>query len=64
MDVEKSPPAAEPNPPLHTLTDWDGPDDPENPRNWSFGKKLYATAIPALYAFVVYVVPSFETLHI
>ena len=39
--------------PPTTLTDWDGPDDPDNPRNWTFGKKLYATAVPALYAFVV-----------
>ena len=36
-------------------TDWDGLDDSSNPRNWKLGKKLYATAVPALYAFCVYV---------
>lgn len=56
LEEEKAATAAEVNLSLQTLTDWDGEDDPENPRNWSFGKKLYATSIPALYAFVVYVV--------
>lgn len=39
--------------PEDSLLDWDGPDDPGNPRNWSLGTKVYATAIPALYAFAV-----------
>ena len=26
--------------------------DPGNPRNWSFKKKIFHTAIPALYGFV------------
>jgi hypothetical protein len=24
---------------------WDGPDDPENPKNWSYGYKWWVTAI-------------------
>lgn len=36
-----------------TFKGWDSPEDPGNPRNWSFGKKAFHTAIPALYGFVV-----------
>ena len=53
-EVGENPVIVECKPALHSLTDWDGPDDVGNPRNWSFRKKLYATVIPALYAFVVY----------
>ena len=38
-----------------TLTDWDGPDDPGDPRNWSYGLRVYGVFVPALYAFAVYV---------
>lgn len=38
-----------------TLTTWDGPDDPGNPRNWSLGARIYGVAIPTWYSFVVYV---------
>ena len=38
---------------LPMLTEWDGPNDSGNPKNWSFLKKVYATFVPALYAFVV-----------
>lgn len=34
------------------IVDWDGPDDKENPRNWSRGKKWAATGIVAAYTFV------------
>lgn len=34
------------------IDDWDGPDDPENPWNWSTGKRIYHTFIPASIAFV------------
>ncbi len=54
-DEGKAFPAAEFKHPFQTLTDWDGVDDPGNPRNWKIIKKLYATVIPALYAFSVYV---------
>lgn len=32
---------------------WNSHDDPENPQNWKFGKKVFHTAIPALYGFVM-----------
>ena len=31
--------------------DWDGPDDPENPRNWHLLKRSYNTLVPALFSF-------------
>lgn len=34
------------------IVDWDGPDDPENPRNWSFKKKWAATAIVSAFTFI------------
>lgn len=40
---------------------WESLDDAGNPRNWSFGKKSFHTAIPALYGFVVYVTLSLIT---
>ncbi|KAN0121135.1 MFS polyamine transporter [Russula decolorans] len=37
----------------HILTvDWDGPDDPENPRNWSFSKKWQATMVVSAFTFI------------
>jgi hypothetical protein len=42
--------------PVHrvvTAQDWTGPNDPENPHNWSIGKRVYHTVPPALFAFVV-----------
>ncbi|KAN0121131.1 MFS general substrate transporter [Russula decolorans] len=37
----------------HILTvDWDGPDDPANPRNWSFSKKWQATMIVSAFTFI------------
>lgn len=41
-----------PNPQAN-ITDWNGPDDAGNPQNWGSAKKVYATMIPALYAFTV-----------
>jgi hypothetical protein len=38
-----------------TAQDWTGPDDPENPHNWSLLKKIWHTIPPALFAFVVWV---------
>lgn len=40
--------------PPHAVLDWDGPDDTGNPKNWSVMKKIFHTAIPALYGFSVY----------
>ncbi|KAL9098618.1 MAG: hypothetical protein Q9187_009626 [Circinaria calcarea] len=56
VEAGENPAIAESKSPLHTPTDWDGPEDVGNPRNWSFGKKIYATIVPALYAFAVCVV--------
>lgn len=42
-------------PSVNALLDWDGPGDPGNPRNWTLATKIYATAVPAMYAFAVYV---------
>ncbi|MCJ1288729.1 hypothetical protein MMC34_000258 [Xylographa carneopallida] len=51
--LEKDGTLAKSDTPLVVLIDWDGRDDPGNPKNWSFGTKVYATAVPALFAFVV-----------
>jgi len=32
---------------------WNSKDDAGNPKNWPFGKKVFHTAIPALYGFVM-----------
>ncbi|KAI0947331.1 hypothetical protein AcV7_009784 [Taiwanofungus camphoratus] len=34
------------------IVDWDGPDDPQNPKNWSFKKKWAATAIVSAFTFI------------
>lgn len=34
------------------LVDWNGPDDPENPKNWSFKRKWAATAIVSAFTFI------------
>ena len=36
-----------------SLGGWNSHDDPGNPKNWAFGKKVFHTAIPALYGFVM-----------
>ena len=33
--------------------EWSSPEDPENPLNWSIGKKAYHSAIPSIYCFTV-----------
>ncbi|KAG2135087.1 MFS polyamine transporter [Suillus clintonianus] len=34
------------------IVDWDGPDDPQNPKNWSFKRKWAATIIISSFAFI------------
>ncbi|KAF9068149.1 MFS polyamine transporter [Rhodocollybia butyracea] len=34
------------------IVDWDGPDDPQNPKNWPKSRKWAATLIVALFTFV------------
>jgi len=36
-----------------TALDWTGPNDPENPENWSAGKKAFHIAYVGLQCFVV-----------
>jgi hypothetical protein len=38
-----------------TAQDWTGPDDPENPHNWSLLKRSWHVAQPGLFGFAVYV---------
>ena len=35
------------------IVEWDSPDDPTNPRNWTRGRKIRATLIVSLIAFLV-----------
>lgn len=42
-----------PTPVPHPATDWESPDDPDNPYNWSAPKKLYHITIPGLFGFAV-----------
>lgn len=35
-----------------TLVDFDGPDDPGNPQNWSFGIKIWHAAVPGIAAWL------------
>ena len=35
------------------IVEWTGPDDPENPMNWSFAKKMRITTVTALMTFCV-----------
>jgi hypothetical protein len=39
----------------HNLVAWDGPDDPDNPRNWSTPYKLFLTILCCTTAINVYV---------
>jgi len=46
-------PSVPPPDELDAVTDWDGPADPANPKNWSLGLRIYHTMLPALYGFSV-----------
>lgn len=35
------------------VSDWNGPDDPDNPYNWSKGRRLHHAIAPALLGFAV-----------
>ncbi|KAI0771680.1 MFS polyamine transporter [Trametes elegans] len=39
-------------PPEAWIVDWDGPDDPENPKNWSDRRKWAVTYVVSAYAFM------------
>lgn len=36
-----------------SFLDWDGPNDPSNPHNWPTWKKIFHSAIPAIYGFAL-----------
>jgi hypothetical protein len=46
-----------------TALEWDGPNDQENPQNWSVGNKVFHTAIPAIYTFALYVLLFVNNIH-
>lgn len=43
-----------------TAVDWTGPDDPDNPENWSGGKKAFHVIYVGLQCFVTYVIVNFR----
>ncbi|KAJ6172790.1 MFS general substrate transporter [Penicillium chermesinum] len=44
-----------------TVVGWYSDDDPENPHNWSFGKKLWVAILLFVYTFSVYIGSSLYT---
>ncbi|KAL6306511.1 MFS polyamine transporter [Sparassis latifolia] len=40
------------------IVDWDGPDDPENPKNWTYRRKWTLTVIVSAFAFITPVTSS------
>lgn len=48
----------------YILVDWDGEDDPENPRNWSFGKRNFVLFQICLLTFSVYIGSAIYTASI
>lgn len=42
----------------HLQVDWDGPTDPENPFNWSMGKKTFNMLVPSLMSLVTTLISS------
>lgn len=47
IETKESETARDPN-----IVDWDGPDDPQNPRNWTFSKKLGIISSISLITFI------------
>ncbi|PYH63521.1 MFS transporter [Aspergillus vadensis CBS 113365] len=46
---------AHPNPNASLVIDWSGPDDPENPQNWTTFKKLAVSSLIWLLTFAIYI---------
>ncbi|KAK4704006.1 MFS transporter, DHA1 family, multidrug resistance protein, partial [Phenoliferia sp. Uapishka_3] len=58
VDVEKGveKPVAEFEEPANPfLVTWDGPNDPDNPRNWSQNKRIFVASLISLLTFSVYI---------
>ncbi|KAI0469323.1 MFS multidrug transporter-like protein [Xylaria cf. heliscus] len=56
VELAKSLELSPPVPPQHHLnavTDWDGPADAANPKNWTLKSRIYHTTLPGLYGFSV-----------
>lgn len=60
IELKINPPEAEV---LASDLEWDGPDDPDNSRNWPQWQRILHTAIPAVWSFGLYaatpLLPSF-----
>ncbi|KAF2787092.1 MFS general substrate transporter [Melanomma pulvis-pyrius CBS 109.77] len=41
------------SPPTSSLTDWNGPNDPDNPHNWPMWMRIYHATTPGLFGFAV-----------
>ncbi|KAJ4372912.1 hypothetical protein N0V83_003203 [Neocucurbitaria cava] len=56
---QSAPASNEPNPEAaipqqsSSATDWDGPNDPDNPHNWPMSQRIYHAVTPALFGFAV-----------
>lgn len=48
----------------HTLVDWYSEDDPENPRNWSLGKRIFVTAEIAFLTYVRFSLHDLSKPHV
>lgn len=46
------------------LVDWNGPDDPENPKNWSYAYKCWVTGLICLLTFSVYIGSSIYSQYV
>ncbi|PMD30199.1 MFS general substrate transporter [Hyaloscypha variabilis F] len=70
-EIEKQTQDLEKGPSKHahpTALNWDGPDDPEDPHNWPFGKKLMHIIAPAMISLTAsfgssVISPAFPTLQ-
>ncbi|KAF8994689.1 MFS polyamine transporter [Cyathus striatus] len=49
---EKAPPPETEKDPNVIIVDWDGPNDPLNPKNWSYKKKWAATLVVSSFTFI------------
>lgn len=50
-DTEKQ--GAASTPPVRATTDWNGPDDPDNPHNWPLWLRVYHATTPGFFGFAV-----------
>jgi hypothetical protein len=46
---EAAQPAAQEEPKSSTVVDWDGPTDPQNPRNWPAWKRMTQVVLASLF---------------